>query len=108
MTGDQGNNPWAWVCLFKWSVNNFDGTKDNCDISLLSVEDKNLLKKSYGRKDYIWGRTNEFFFKFVNAMEYYQLLANDEGAGCLLITNGTLEDLLQEPHILLNILTILY
>lgn len=96
--GDQGNNPWAWTGLLKWSLNYVDGTKDVSDITPMSAEDKAFLEKVMREGIVDEGERMKFILtEATNAMEYYRSLAA-ESAGNVdpPITEDALEDLLQE------------
>mmetsp|Transcript_88335 Transcript_88335/g.245902 ORF Transcript_88335/g.245902 Transcript_88335/m.245902 type:complete len:342 (+) Transcript_88335:91-1116(+) len=98
MTGDQGNNPWAWAGLLKWSLNHVDGTKDNSEMTPMSPEDRAFLEKVMREGIVDEGERMKFILtEATKAMEYYRSLATDSSsAGDPPITEGALEDLLQE------------
>ncbi len=95
----QGNNPWAWTGLLKWSLNHMDGTRDTSDFTPMSAEDKAFLEKvmSEGIVDEA-ERMKFILTEATNAMEYYKSVVADgeSNAGEPPISEGALEDLLQE------------
>jgi hsp70-interacting protein len=96
---DHGNNPWAWAGLLKWSLDHVDGTADNSDLSPMSPEDREFLENVM--KEGIVDEADRMKFiltEATNAMEYYRSLATAESSsvGDPPITEGALEDLLQE------------
>lgn len=94
----EGNNPWAWAGLLKWSLNYVDGTEEKTDVTPMSAEDKAFLEKVMREGIIDEGERMKFILQeATSAMEYYQKLAVDkESAGEEPITEEALEDLLQE------------
>ena len=97
-TGDQGNNPWAWSGLLRWSLNYVDGTVDRPDATPMSAEDKAFLEKVMKDGIVDEGERMKFILKeATNAMEYYRArAAENENIGDPPITDEALEDLLVE------------
>jgi hsp70-interacting protein len=93
-----GNNPWAWTGLLKWSLNHVDGTRDNADATPMSAEDKAFLEKVMREGIVDEGERMGFILKeATKAMEYYEKVAIDkDSAGEEPIGEAALEELLQE------------
>jgi hsp70-interacting protein len=101
---NNGNDPWAWAGLLKWSLNHVDGTSDTSDVVPMSAEDKAFLEKVM--KEGIIDEGDRMTFILTEAgksMEYYkaqaQALGGDETEQELQeppISVEALEELLQE------------
>lgn len=100
MAANNGNNPWAWAGLLKWSLNHVDGTSDNSNMSPMSAEDRAFLEKVMQDGIVDEGERMKFILsEATSAMEYYRSVAEKSSSGAIgdpPITEEALEELLQE------------